>query len=418
MAYYRLHTLFDQGVLNDGNKARAVIIKTFVTTDLQSAIADALRRALHRDADRLQVHRPEARHVRERAARLGARRATARSPRSETRALRLAESSFYVFGGEESYGYSGADFVRDKDANGACVMFAEVAAYAKSQGMTLPQLLDEIYAQFGFYLEKLGTLTLEGADGAAKIQKLLASYDANPPRDINGRAVRGREEFREGNVPRRRRPGNPEGKDAHVRDGGRRPGGRARFGHGAEDQVLPVRQPPARRGQDRSRRRNSRRSSPPWPDSSTTPGHGCKPTRKAAYDTDARPETRLRTKPVGIPFHPLMKHLAALLLTIAAFVGASVNVHAQMGGVPPGGEPAETTLLHRPTPTPGPAATTSKEQKADRRPVCPRTKRARKARKRFSRGRPENLPHLEECHRVQGRQGARGVVRGGNRRRL
>lgn len=58
-----------------------------------------------------------------------------------------------------------------------------------------------------------------------------------------------------------------------------------------------------------------------------------------------------------------MKHLAALLLTIAAFVGASVNVHAQMGGVPPGGEPAETTLLHRPTPTPGPAATTSKEKK-------------------------------------------------------
>ncbi len=40
MAYYRLHTLFDQGVLNDGNKARAVIIKTFVTTDLQRAIAE------------------------------------------------------------------------------------------------------------------------------------------------------------------------------------------------------------------------------------------------------------------------------------------------------------------------------------------------------------------------------------------
>ena len=58
-------------------------------------------------------------------------------PEDETRRLRLEYSSFYVFGGEESYGYSGADFVRDKDGNGAAVMFAEVAAYAKSRGLTL-----------------------------------------------------------------------------------------------------------------------------------------------------------------------------------------------------------------------------------------------------------------------------------------
>ena len=104
-------------------------------------------------------------------------------------------STYYVFGGEESYGYSGADFVRDKDANGASIMFAEVAAYAKSQGKPLTALLDEVYAKFGFYLEKLGTLTLEGADGAAKIQKLLASYDANPPDEINGRAVKTTKNF-------------------------------------------------------------------------------------------------------------------------------------------------------------------------------------------------------------------------------
>ena len=58
-------------------------------------------------------------------------------PEPETRSARLQSSYFYVFGGEESYGYSGADFVRDKDANGAAIMFAEVAAYAKSKGMTL-----------------------------------------------------------------------------------------------------------------------------------------------------------------------------------------------------------------------------------------------------------------------------------------
>ena len=85
--------------------------------------------------------------------------------------------------------------MRDKDGNGASVMFAEVAAYAKGRGITLPQLLDEIYAKFGFYLEKLGTLTLEGADGAAKIQRLLASYDDAPPKDLNGRAVAGVKNF-------------------------------------------------------------------------------------------------------------------------------------------------------------------------------------------------------------------------------
>ncbi len=66
-----------------------------------------------------------------------ARRTTARSPRLRRARLRLDALQFYVFGGEESYGYSGADFVRDKDANGATVMFAEVAAYAKSRGLTL-----------------------------------------------------------------------------------------------------------------------------------------------------------------------------------------------------------------------------------------------------------------------------------------
>ena len=124
-----------------------------------------------------------------------AREGYRQKPESETRALRLKESSYYVFGGEESYGYSGADFVRDKDGNGAAVMFSEVAAYAKSRGVALTQLLDEIYAKFGFYLEKLGTLTLEGADGAAKIQRLLASYVSNTPPDLNGRAVTGVKNF-------------------------------------------------------------------------------------------------------------------------------------------------------------------------------------------------------------------------------
>ncbi|MBV9126845.1 MAG: phospho-sugar mutase [Verrucomicrobia bacterium] len=195
MAWYRAKTYFDQGVLDDANKARGVIIKTFVTTDLQKAIAEhyglrcvetltgfkyiGQKLGLYESAVQPAEKRAHYRQLLE----------------HETRALRLASASFYVFGGEESYGYSGADFVRDKDGNGAAIMFAEVAAYAKSRGVTLPALLDEIYAQHGFYLEKNGALTLEGADGAAKIQALLASYDQSPPTEIAGRKVAGATNF-------------------------------------------------------------------------------------------------------------------------------------------------------------------------------------------------------------------------------
>ena len=194
LAYYRLKTLFDTGVLNDGNKARAVLIKTFVTTDLQRAIAEHYGVRLIETLTGFKYIGQKLGQY-EQALPEEWRAGYRHQPESETRAARLAASSYYVFGGEESYGYSGADFVRDKDANGAALMFAEVAASAKSRGITLPELLDEVYAQFGFYLEKLGTLTLEGADGAAKIQRLLASYESNPPKEIAGRAVAGVRDF-------------------------------------------------------------------------------------------------------------------------------------------------------------------------------------------------------------------------------
>jgi phosphoglucomutase len=94
-----------------------------------------------------------------------------------------------VFGGEESYGYLGSDSVRDKDANGATLMFAEVAAYAKSIGKTLPELMDDVYAEYGYYLEIGKSLVMEGADGAAKIQALANSYADNPPSEVDGSAV-------------------------------------------------------------------------------------------------------------------------------------------------------------------------------------------------------------------------------------
>src|SRR5439155_2944987 len=107
----------------------------------------------------------------------------------ETRRLRLAHYSYYAFGDEERYRNSDDDFVRDKDGNGAVIMFCEVAAYAKSHRQTVDQLLDEIYSQFGYFAEKTSSLVFEGAEGANKIASLMKSYAADPVREILGLRV-------------------------------------------------------------------------------------------------------------------------------------------------------------------------------------------------------------------------------------
>jgi phosphoglucomutase len=183
LAWYRIKTLFDKAVLDRQNAARAVIIKTFVTTDLQNAIADHYGvRCVETLTGFKYIGAKLAKY--ERAIPEQLRQSYADLAESETRRLRLAYSSFYVFGGEESYGYSGADFVRDKDGNGAVIMFCEVAAYAKSRGQTVDQLLDEIYSQFGYFAEKSNSLVFEGAEGANKIGSLMKSYAADPVREI------------------------------------------------------------------------------------------------------------------------------------------------------------------------------------------------------------------------------------------
>ena len=194
IAYYRVNKLIGQGVITPANAARCVIVKTFVTTDLQRAIAE--KHGL-RCVETLTGFKYIGEKLGKYEAALPAEvRAKYRAlSEPETRALRLAQSSYYVCGGEESYGYSAADFVRDKDGNGAAVVFAEVAAYAKSRGLTLLALLDEVYAGYGFYWEKNGALTFEGADGAAKIQRLVESYAGQPPRAADGSAVRGTRNF-------------------------------------------------------------------------------------------------------------------------------------------------------------------------------------------------------------------------------
>ena len=188
LAWYRIKTLFEKAVLDRQNAARAVIIKTFVTTDLQNAIAAHYGvRCVETLTGFKYIGAKLAKY--ERAIPEQLRQSYADLAENETRRLRLVHSSFYVFGGEESYGYSGADFVRDKDGNGAVIMFCEVAAYAKSRGQTVDQLLDEIYSEFGYFAEKTNSLVFEGAEGANKIANLMKSYAADPVREILGSNV-------------------------------------------------------------------------------------------------------------------------------------------------------------------------------------------------------------------------------------
>jgi phosphoglucomutase len=188
IAYYRAKTLFAQGVLNAENAARGVIIKTFVTTDLQKAIAEKFGLRCVETLTGFKYIGAKLEKY-ERAVPLPAGVDYRDLPEEETRRLRLAHSAFYIFGGEESYGYSGADFIRDKDGNGSAIMFCEVAAHAKSRGLAIDELLDEVYRELGYYLEKNGALTFEGAEGAAKIQRLLATYVNDPPNEMLGSKV-------------------------------------------------------------------------------------------------------------------------------------------------------------------------------------------------------------------------------------
>jgi phosphoglucomutase len=187
---YRLVKYKELGLLPAAGTLRAATIKTFVTTRLQDAIGaghgvkvintltgfkwiaaklrryeDQLRRALGPGFDYEAADLP-------------------------TRARLLQEhATFYVFGTEESYGYLPNDYVRDKDGNSACLMFAELCAWVKSRGLTVPEYLDELFLRYGFYLEGVINLYYEGASGNARIRRILESYRSRPPTAFGDVAV-------------------------------------------------------------------------------------------------------------------------------------------------------------------------------------------------------------------------------------
>ncbi|MBR1573365.1 MAG: phospho-sugar mutase [Bacteroidales bacterium] len=90
----------------------------------------------------------------------------------------------FICGGEESYGFNVGKFVRDKDAPISCCMVAECAAWAAEQGMTLYQLMQKIYARYGYRKEGLVSLVRKGKSGAEEIQQIMKDMRANPPKEL------------------------------------------------------------------------------------------------------------------------------------------------------------------------------------------------------------------------------------------
>ena len=92
----------------------------------------------------------------------------------------------FICGGEESYGFNLGSFVRDKCAQVAGCAVAECAAWAAEQGLTLYQLLQKVYNEYGLYVEKMVYIVRKGKSGAEEIQQIMADYRACPPKEIAG----------------------------------------------------------------------------------------------------------------------------------------------------------------------------------------------------------------------------------------
>ncbi|QJC53800.1 phospho-sugar mutase [Paenibacillus albicereus] len=95
-------------------------------------------------------------------------------------------SHAFLFGYEESYGYLTGMYARDKDAVVAAMLIAEAAAFYKHQGKTLYDVLLELYAEYGTYLEGLESRTLKGLDGVQKIDAIMDSFRNSPPAEAGG----------------------------------------------------------------------------------------------------------------------------------------------------------------------------------------------------------------------------------------
>ncbi|WP_421889517.1 phospho-sugar mutase [Marinoscillum sp.] len=151
LLYYLLRKWKENGKLN----GKQYVVKTIVTTDLIEKIAEKYNVKLY---NTLTGFKYIAEVIRQ-----------------------LEGKEEFIGGGEESYGYLIGDAVRDKDAIASCAMIAEMAAWAKSEGTSLYELLKKIHHEFGLYQESLKSITKKGKTGAEEINEMMVKFRQNPP---------------------------------------------------------------------------------------------------------------------------------------------------------------------------------------------------------------------------------------------
>jgi len=120
-------------------------------------------------------------------------------------------SKTYIFGAEESYGYMPGTYTRDKDAVTSACCIADLAAVTAARGRNLYDLLQELYQRFGYFQEGAKSLTLPGADGAARINDMMQRLRTRPPASIGGIAVATIADLLTGEI-RDARTGKPAGR--------------------------------------------------------------------------------------------------------------------------------------------------------------------------------------------------------------
>jgi phosphoglucomutase/phosphomannomutase len=103
----------------------------------------------------------------------------------------------FVFGTEESHGYLVGQYARDKDGVVACMLMSELAAAAKASGKTLYEKLDSLFWQHGYHEESLVNMQMEGSEGMANMQKLMAKLRAAPPAMLAGLALKQVRDYKE-----------------------------------------------------------------------------------------------------------------------------------------------------------------------------------------------------------------------------
>lgn len=159
LSYYSIVRRKERGDL----KPDDYIVKTIVTTELIRAIADDYKVTLHDTYTGFKwiadvIRKNEGMHR-------------------------------YIGGGEESYGFLWEDFIRDKSSVSACCMFSELTAWAKDKGLSILELLDEIYLRYGYYADKGMNMVRKGREGAEEIKEMMRNFRENPPKELAGQTI-------------------------------------------------------------------------------------------------------------------------------------------------------------------------------------------------------------------------------------